>query len=454
MPELFDNIFHTDRPAPLDCSCALSCQQKYGVGSPVSQLSVVRLDTNRMTAHALQRTGVLVKWSTWLLIFLVASSLSSEADEVSETQSIAETQTVAETLTRVIVQFDDRQLSLAGRVIVEAQDGGLLFEERNGRIHTITPAMLLQRTSEELAFTRMDTRELSASLLETMGTEFSITTTDHYVICSNTSKEYTQFCGKLLDQVYAEFFKFFAGESRPFVKEPSAPLPVIVFSSSEQLKQFASRQHPDVSFDDTPGYYSVRDNQILIMDLSGESAQATASSIRRKLLGVPRQVSTVVHEAVHQLAFNSGLQVRMADNPVWLSEGLAMWFEPTSNRSALLWSRPGQVNPVHQPLFMSFVHQNRLSLPLQELLASDKPFQNADTLAVAYSESWAITAWMIRQQPEAMDKMLKALSERKPLQSVTPDQRITEFQQVFGKDLDEIERSMIPFIKRMRVPRD
>ena len=87
-----------------------------------------------------------------------------------------------------------------------------------------------------------------------------------------------------------------------------------------------------------------------------------------------------------------------------------MWFEPTSSRSPLLWSRPGLVNPLHQPLFLSFVQDGRLSLPLQNLIASDDAFQNAESVAAAYSESWALTAWLIRQHPEAMDQLLKSMS--------------------------------------------
>ena len=36
-----------------------------------------------------------------------------------------------------------------------------------------------------------------------------------------------------------------------------------------------------------------------------------------------RNVATIIHEATHQLAYNSGMQRRYADNPMWVSEGLA-----------------------------------------------------------------------------------------------------------------------------------
>ena len=419
MHQLFDNRFGSDRPAAAVFQC------------------------RRVTAAACWRGFVL---AICLMAFfgVLATRDGVGAESVSEDDFA---------LVQLDVIENKNQRRLTGRVIVEAQDGGLLFEERNGRIHSVTPDMLQARTQLNARFAGLNAKQLSDDLLQTMGDGFEVTVTDHYVICSNSSPEYATFCGRLLEKVYEQFFEFLTADSRPFVRPPQSPLPVIVFATSEQLKQFAAKQHPDVSFDDTPGYYSVRDNQILITDLSGEGRRTSTSSIRRKLLTVPRQVATVVHEATHQLAFNSGVQVRMADNPLWLSEGLAMWFEPTSSRSPLLWSRPGLVNPLHQPLFLTFVQEDRLRLPLKDLISSDEAFKNTESVAAAYSESWALTAWLIRQHPEAMDQLLKSMSERRPLQRVSADQKIAEFQQATGKSLDEIESSVIPYISRLRVPR-
>ena len=41
----------------------------------------------------------------------------------------------------------------------------------------------------------------------------------------------------------------------------------------------------------------------------------------------PGAVSTIVHEATHQIAFNSGLHQRLSDCPKWFSEGIAMYCE-------------------------------------------------------------------------------------------------------------------------------
>ena len=38
-------------------------------------------------------------------------------------------------------------------------------------------------------------------------------------------------------------------------------------------------------------------------------------------------MATIVHEATHQIAFNCGMQQRYADIPLWLCEGMAVYFE-------------------------------------------------------------------------------------------------------------------------------
>ncbi|MEZ6042609.1 MAG: DUF1570 domain-containing protein [Planctomycetaceae bacterium] len=352
----------------------------------------------------------------------------------------------------VTIRESESEIVVSGRILVRAADGGLLIEERSGRIRIVKAETIIQESVSDSPFTRFNSDELSAYLRGITGPEFGITKTPHYVICSNSSPEYAEFCGKLLERVHGEFFDLFEHETRPFIVQPTAPLPIIILATNQELVAFGKTQHPDVSFEDTPGYYSVRENQVLMHDLSGEPQRSSISSIRKKLSGMPRQVSTVVHEAVHQLAFNSGLQVRMADNPLWFSEGLSLWFEPASVRSTLLWNRPGQVNPVHQPLFRSQIIGERLVLPLQQLVASDAPFQNADQVAAAYSESWALMTWLIRKDPEGMDRFMKAISQRKPLKQLTPDERSLEFQSAFEESLDEIETSLIPYIGRMRVP--
>jgi Protein of unknown function (DUF1570) len=338
-----------------------------------------------------------------------------------------------------------------GTAIAQAQDGTLLIQRSNGAVVLVMPDELLSRQSDSAVFELMTADQLAADLLQQTGISFHITETEHYVICSNSSEEYATFCGRLLELVHAQFQKFFGGH--PAFQPGDVKLPVIIFAHRSQLQEFAQRQHPDVDFSDTPGYYSVRDNQIMLMDLSGDPRIDSQSAIRRLLMKMPRQMATVVHEAVHQLAFNCGLQVRMADNPLWLSEGLALHFETGSPRASLLWNRPGAVNPFHHPDFVRNAASGMLPISVRELVQSDQTFLDSATNSAAYAEGWALTTFLIKKERDGFDRLMRQIAARTALVGLSPEERLMEFETAIGKSADEIETQMVRYIKRLRAPR-
>lgn len=352
---------------------------------------------------------------------------------------------------RVRWQSSDGPAVVEGTVTAAAADGTLLVLRSDGALRLIPAARQPEREPLPGGFRPDNADELAAGLLQQTGAAFAVARTDHYLICSDSSPEYAEFCGRLLEQVHSEFFEFF--DDCDSVQPPERPLPVIIFASPPQFREFARQQHPDVSFEDTPGYYSVRDNQILLIDLSGNPRDATQSQIRRHLATLPRQMATVVHEAVHQLAFNSGLQVRMADNPLWFSEGLALYFETGSSRTPLLWNRPGRVSPVHQPAFEQHVESGTLPVSVRELVGSDAVFQNPQSFHAAYTESWALTTYLIQRERAGFQQYVKAIAAREALVGLTEEQRIREFEAAFGGSADEIQEQMIRYVLRLRPTR-
>ncbi len=341
---------------------------------------------------------------------------------------------------------------LAGRVVAEIPNSAVLLEERNGRLHQIPARQILSREDARERFVPLTSAELAEDLLRQVPAGFEITETEHYVICANSATEYVEFSAKLLELVFDQYFRFMA-EQKIVVTQPDRRLPIVIFASTSDFQSFAAKQHPEISFEDTPGYYSVTDNQTLLLDLTGDRSMRTAAAIRRRLAENPLQVATVVHEAVHQLAFNSGLQVRMADNPLWISEGLAMYFETTSSRSSLLWNRPGLVNPRHQPAFLKLLEANQIAGGMNSLIESDSAFQNEAEMSAAYAKAWALTHYILREEKTGMQKYLLSLSQRKPMVGLTAEQRTHEFQDAFGKLPDEMAQELVSYIRRQRVSR-
>lgn len=354
-------------------------------------------------------------------------------------------------LEHVTVELPSGATRLSGRAIVIAPDGNLLFEERSGRLHTIAAAAIRMREVTDSEFSPLSETELCSLLLQQHGGGFHLRTTEHFVICSNTSESFTDFCARLVERVVEEYFEFFS-DSAVDVRRPSGHMAIVLFRNVEMLREFANQQHPETSFEDVPGYYSVDNNQTFGTGQLSATSETSTGNLVRELRRSPRQVETIVHEVIHQLCFNTGLQTRFADNPIWLSEGLAVYFEGASGRGSLVWSGPGHVNRI-QLAHLRAAGGNQWKLPLQELLTSDEPFRSEKTVRDAYAESWALNYFLIRKHRSGFDDLLRTLQTRKPLIPVSADVRAREVTDATGLTMGEMERQLQQFVKRIRSPR-
>ncbi|MEQ9409640.1 MAG: DUF1570 domain-containing protein [Fuerstiella sp.] len=378
-----------------------------------------------------------------LALFFDAETAEAQASAVDDPPTVSSVQLKSESGTGK---------RLMGRVVAQTQDGSILLEERSGRVHVVSSDRIDQLTDQGILFQPLTVDEMAAELLRQTGAGFAIHRTDNYVICSDASEVDTEFCGRLLQRVAEEYQQFFA-DSEITLRAVPRQLPVIIFRDTVRFQEFARQQHPDTDFADVPGYYSVRDNQMLITAVSGDREFRTNGQLIRELKNEPRQVETVVHEAVHQLAFNTGLQVRYADNPLWLSEGLAVYFEHAAGSSNTVWHRPGGVGRLHFGGFRQASAEGRLRLPLSELLTSDKAFQTAGQNADAYAESWALVHFLVRTDRAAFDRYLVKLQKRTPLRAVPGSTRLKELQQATGMTANELEASLLRYMARLRSPR-
>src|SRR5262245_38457543 len=64
----------------------------------------------------------------------------------------------------VMIRLDGRQKELAGKIEVEAADGGVLFQTRDGVLWPVKTEELVSRRSDEKPFTPLSRDELSSQL--------------------------------------------------------------------------------------------------------------------------------------------------------------------------------------------------------------------------------------------------------------------------------------------------
>ena len=357
---------------------------------------------------------------------------------------------------KIELSQEGKNIVLSGRVLVEGQDGSLLFQSRDGVIHVISKEEVKQRSSESRPFEPLSQDAFGRQLLDSLPGGFQLQTTDHFVIGYNTSEAYARWCGNLLERLYRAFFAFW--EKREFeLKPPEFPLAVLIFEDQADYVAY-SRSELGAAAEAVIGYYNFRTNQMVMFDLTG-LAQANrtqrrrySSSQIRQLLSQPaseRNVATMIHEATHQLAYNTGLQTRYAGNPFWVAEGLAVYFESPDLRNTTGWRTIGRVNRFR---LQEFTRQLPTRSPnrLAQLLADDALFRNSGTASAAYADAWGLNYYLFRKKPKDYVAYLTELSKMSPLQAPSAEDRLEQFRRFFGSDLERLDKDMTAYLRRIR----
>ena len=327
---------------------------------------------------------------------------------------------------------------LAGRVVLTGTDGGVLLETPDGTLHALAAARVAGREETGDPFVPLPADELAAALAAELGGGATATVTPHYAIASTASPEFTAFVAELLEH----FRTAFVAEFGP-LPEPAGPLPVAILGDRAAFAAFVNRpgRVGGIVDPNSRGFYDPVTNRVVLYDFA---ADAPAGRVRAAAAAEAANVATVVHEAAHQLAYNTGLHARLADNPVWITEGLAMLCEPTDRRHPLGWRGFGRRNADRFKQFKALLATRRRdpnlrgTNPLEQLVATDGLFRDPATAANAYAAAWALTDHLRRKQPEAFRAYLADLAAKPPLATDSIADRLNLFSRRFGDDLDAL----------------
>jgi hypothetical protein len=184
---------------------------------------------------------------------------------------------------------------------------------------------------------------------------------------------------------------------------------------------------------------------------SAGDRRGNAAQINRMLAqpAAEQLVATIIHEATHQIAFNSGLQTRFADVPLWVSEGLAVYFETPDLQNAKGWKTIGAVNTSRLDRFRHYLPQ-RPADSLKSLISDDQRIRDPRTALDAYAEAWALNYYLLHHHPKQYAAYLQMLSEKRPLIWNDPAERIKEFQTAFGENLDQLDADFVRQMQKLR----
>lgn len=276
-----------------------------------------------------------------------------------------------------------------------------------------------------------------------LATEFGegtyLRVTPHYLLVYDTPHAWADSRARLLEQTHETFYRTMRGAG--FDPQPiDGRLVGVLFDEHRDYLAYG-RDRDGIDVSSAGGYYSPRTNRIAMFntqsspqlakhrrqiaelqrtleradrlaDAAGQAGDASRAAHYRQLkirainkVSILRNqvqrgaglnnISQTIHEATHQLAFNSGVQSRIATNPFWLSEGLATNFETMSPAVPF---GPGQDNRVRRRALRQAAKAGRLDaletfVGRVELVDVDKNQRER-----LYAQAWGLFSFLFETQ--------------------------------------------------------
>lgn len=305
--------------------------------------------------------------------------------------------------------------------------------------------------------------------------------TAHFVVLSDCRPDWTRARGILLERTRQQFFRATARLGLPVFPHEHKLL-VVLFNNQDRYAAFA-RANDGLETPWVAGYYATRANRAVFFNDTSSSGftkaltaldsderevretRARADAARRSrnddlannLYATAEDMSDrierererlqkrvvefstakTIHEAVHLLSFNTGLQQATRDYPFWLSEGLATSFEAPDADEGFGPDRP---NPHRQSIFDDLAERGKL-LPLRELVTlTDVPNGNVQLAQPMYAQSYALFTYLFRHERDALRAYIQSL-DAEPIGEISASHQLDLFTRHFG-DPERIARRL------------
>lgn len=331
------------------------------------------------------------------------------------------------------------QLAVDGSVLegtpIAWNDAEVLLLARNGFLVQFPPSQAEGFRQLATQFRPCSQGEMRSQLQREFGRRFDVSGTGNYLVVHPAGQK--DRWAQRFESLYRSFVRYFSVRGM----QPGAlqfPLVAVVLHSQEEFLEHSRRAGGSVSMG-VLGYYSPRSNQVLLFDVTRGNAADDSWYINAE---------TILHEATHQMAFNSGLHSRWAPPPRWVGEGLAMLFEAPgvwdAQRHPHLNDR---INTARLRAFRQFGERRARGFLPHFVSQSDSAFFR--TPAAAYAEAWAFSFFLSEMEPAKYLSYLQRTAQREPLKRYTAAEQLAEFTDVFGQDLGMLEARYLRFISQL-----
>jgi len=349
----------------------------------------------------------------------------------------------------------DGHQTIKGNVLSETEDGILIVEGQDGRQWRIASDEIERRDKSDKPVPLFGKEELIEQLKREYGSGFKILETKNYIIVYSTSEQFAEDAGRLFERLKSVFENYIRRQAGFDPEQPKQPLVAVIFKSQEQYVK-AMQPQMGVMARMTAGVYVPRTNRMYMFDNFGGRDAAwfsRATGATRKSAGeiahllAMDNISTVIHEGIHQVAFNCGFHDRNISNPVWLVEGIATVMEVPEIDEKGKWVGIGQINWDRAEL----LKEHWQEIPegfLLRLIQDDKLLRDPETAELGYAEGWALNYYLIKSRKKEFMKFISDINSREVITPYTAEERLADFRSAFGETPEQMEPDFRRFMEK------
>lgn len=336
---------------------------------------------------------------------------------------------------RPLIELELEGRRLEGMPLAWSKSDAFLLA-RDGHLWNFRPGDATKPRKISDHFTSLSPNDMRGTLKAEFGKGFDVSGTGHYLVV-HPRGERNEWAPRF-EELYRNYMRYFTARGFEPTR-PQFPLVAVVFRNEQDFLKYASQSGTRL-VPGTLGYYSPMTNRILLYDVTAG---------QRELPEWEMNAETIVHEAVHQMAFNTGVHSRYCPPPRWVAEGLGTVFEArgvwNSKRFA---QQSDRINRFRFEEFTKYAVRKHNGNSLAELVSSDRIFQS-DPRA-AYAEAWALSFFLFETQPRQYVKYLQATAAHPQFTEQRGPERLQEFTRYFGEDLRQLDSRYLKFIASLK----
>lgn len=303
---------------------------------------------------------------------------------------------------------------------------------RDGQMFEFDPA-LGQNLRGGNGFVPNTMIEVRKELIREFGSRFEVSGAGHYLVVHPLGER--DAWAARFEDLYRSFQHYFTARGfRP--AESRFPLVAVILPKEDFVREAIKAGF--ASANGLMGFYSARTNRIVMFDYSAANPGADWTI----------NAETIIHEAAHQTAFNTGIHTRFAQVPKWVTEGLGCLFEARGVWNSRLYpQRADRINRYRLEAFKKLVARRPVGT-LAEVVSHDRLFEH--NIEAGYAEAWAMTFFLSETEPRKWVDYLKKTAEKKAFEHYRAPDRLADFSAIFGPDLRMLETRYVRFINELK----